>query len=61
MIILLVLFHYRNHCYGNKDYGIYFSILTLIAQGKNTRSELENALNIKELSDYFKNLSIEDM
>ena len=40
-----------------KDYGIYFSILTLIAQGKNTRSELENALNIKELSGYLKNLS----
>ena len=39
-----------------KDYGIYFSILTLIAQGRNTRSELENALNIKELSGYLKNL-----
>ena len=42
-----------------KDYGIYFSILTLIAQGRNTRSELENALNIKELSGYLKNLSEE--
>ncbi len=42
-----------------KDYGIYFSILTLIAQGKNTRSELESALNIKELSGYLKNLSDE--
>ena len=42
-----------------KDYGIYFSILTLIAQGKNTRSEIENALNIKELSGYLKNLSEE--
>lgn len=42
-----------------KDYGIYFSILTLIAQGKNTRSELENALNIKELSGYLKNLTEE--
>lgn len=42
-----------------KDYGIYFSILTLIAQGKNTRSELDNALNIKELSGYLKNLSEE--
>ena len=41
------------------DYGIYFSILTLIAQGKNTRSELENTLNIKELSGYLKNLSEE--
>ena len=42
-----------------KDYGIYFSILTLIAQGRNTRNELENALNIKELSGYLKNLSEE--
>lgn len=42
-----------------KDYGIYFSILTLIAQGKNTRSELERALNIKELSGYLKNLNEE--
>ena len=42
-----------------KDYGIYFSILTLIAQGKNTRSEIGNALNIKELSGYLKNLSEE--
>ena len=42
-----------------KDYGIYFLILTLIAQGKNTRSEFENALNIKELSGYLKNLSEE--
>ena len=42
-----------------KDYGIYFSILTLIAQGRNTRSELEGALNIKELSGYLKNLSEE--
>ena len=42
-----------------KDYGIYFSILTLIAPGKNTRSELESTLNIKELSGYLKNLSEE--
>lgn len=42
-----------------KDYGVYFSILTLIAQGRNTRSELENSLNIKELSGYLKNLSEE--
>lgn len=42
-----------------KDYGIYFSILTLIAQGRNTRSELEQTLNIKELSGYLKNLSEE--
>ena len=42
-----------------KDYGSYFSILTLIAQGKNTRSELESTLNIKELSGNLKNLSEE--
>lgn len=42
-----------------KDYGIYFSILTLIAQGRNTRSEMETALNIKELSGYLKNLTEE--
>ena len=42
-----------------RDYGIYFSILTLIAQGRNTRSELEDTLNIKELSGYLKNLSDE--
>lgn len=42
-----------------RDYGIYFSILTLIAQGKNTRSEIESALNIRELSGYLKNLSEE--
>lgn len=42
-----------------KDYGIYFSILTLIAQGRNTRSEMESALNIKELSGYLKNLTEE--
>ncbi len=42
-----------------KDYGIYFSILTLIAQGKNTRSDIENILNIKELSGYLKNLTEE--
>ena len=40
-----------------KDYGIYFSILTLIAQGRNTRSDLESSLNIKELSGYLKNLT----
>jgi AAA+ ATPase superfamily predicted ATPase len=42
-----------------KDYGIYFSILTLISQGRNTRSELESALNTKELSGYLKNLTEE--
>jgi AAA+ ATPase superfamily predicted ATPase len=29
-----------------KDYGIYFSILSLIASSKNTRSEIESILNI---------------
>ena len=42
-----------------KDYGNYFSILSLIAQGKNTRSELESGLSMKELSGYLKNLSEE--
>lgn len=42
-----------------RDYGNYFSILTLIAQGKNTCSELESALSMKELSGYLKNLSEE--
>lgn len=37
-----------------KNYGTYFSILTLISQGENTRSELESALNIKELSGKLK-------
>ena len=40
-------------------HGIYFSILTLISQGRNTRSELESALNTKELSGYLKNLTEE--
>ena len=39
-----------------KDYGIYFSILTLISQGKTTRSELENALISRNCRD-IKNLS----
>ena len=42
-----------------KDDGKDFSILSLIAQGRNTRSELENILNIKELSGYLKNLNEE--
>lgn len=42
-----------------RDYGIYFSILSLIAQGKNTRLEIERTLNIRELSGYLKNLSDE--
>lgn len=42
-----------------KDYGVYFSILTLISQGRNTRAELENILGVKELSGYLKNLNEE--
>ncbi len=34
-----------------KEYAIYFSILTCIAQGKNSRSELESILN-KEIGGY---------
>lgn len=34
-----------------KDYAIYFSILACIAEGKNSRSELENSLN-KEIGGY---------
>ncbi len=34
-----------------KDYAIYFSILTYIANGKNSRSEIENGLN-KEIGGY---------
>jgi len=34
-----------------KEYAIYFSILTCIAQGKNSRSELESTLN-KEIGGY---------
>ena len=34
-----------------KDYAIYFSILACIAEGKNSRSELENILN-KEIGGY---------
>lgn len=34
-----------------KDYAIYFSILSYLANGKNSRSELENSLN-KEIGGY---------
>ena len=39
-----------------KDYGIYFSILSCIARGKNTRSEIEDTIG-KEVGGYLTNLS----
>ena len=41
-----------------KDYGIYFSILSCIARGKNTRSEIENVIG-KEVGGYLTNLEKE--
>ena len=41
-----------------KDYGIYFSILSCIARGKNTRSEIEDVIG-KEVSGYLTNLAEE--
>ncbi len=41
-----------------KDYGIYFSILSCIARGKNTRSEIEDVIG-KEVSGYLTNLEKE--
>ena len=41
-----------------KDYGIYFSILSCIARGKNTRSEIENIIG-KEVGGYLTNLEKE--
>lgn len=41
-----------------KDYGIYFSILSCIARGKNTRSEIEDMIG-KEVSGYLTNLEKE--
>ena len=41
-----------------KDYGIYFSILSCIARGKNTRSEIEDMIG-KEVGGYLTNLSEE--
>lgn len=38
-----------------KEYGIYFSILTLISQGVNTRGEIEDSLKT-EISGYLKKL-----
>ena len=38
-----------------KDYGTYFSILSCIARGKNTRSEIEDVIG-KEVSGYLTNL-----
>ena len=37
-----------------KDYGIYFSILSCIARGKNTRSEIEDVIG-KEVGGYLTN------
>ena len=41
-----------------KDYGTYFSILTLIARGKTTRNEIESALG-KEIGGYLTKLEDE--
>lgn len=41
-----------------KDYGIYFSILSCIARGKNTRSEIEDVIG-KEVGGYLTNLENE--
>ena len=41
-----------------KDYGIYFSILSYIARGKNTRSEIEDVIG-KEVGGYLTNLENE--
>ena len=41
-----------------KDYGVYFSILSCIARGKNTRSEIEDVIG-KEVGGYLTNLENE--
>lgn len=41
-----------------KDYGIYFSILSCIARGKNTRKEIEDVIG-KEVGGYLTNLERE--
>jgi hypothetical protein len=41
-----------------KDYGVYFSILSCIARGKNTRSEIEDVIG-KEVGGYLTNLEKE--
>ena len=38
-----------------KDYGVYFSILSCIARGKNTRTEIEDVIG-KEVGGYLTNL-----
>ncbi len=40
-----------------KEYGLYFSILSLIAQGKNTRMQMTDVLGNVELSGYIKKLT----
>ncbi|MCD8387145.1 MAG: ATP-binding protein [Bacteroidales bacterium] len=39
-----------------KDYGVYFSILTAIAEGKNTRSEIEDQLGTDAISGHLSRL-----
>lgn len=41
-----------------KDYGVYFSILSCIARGKNTRNEIETAIG-REIGGYLTNLETE--
>ena len=41
-----------------KDYGVYFSILSCIARGKNTRAEIEDIIG-KEIGGYLTNLETE--
>ncbi len=41
-----------------KDYGVYFSILSCIARGKNTRNEIEDVIG-KEVGGYLTNLEKE--
>lgn len=40
-----------------RDYGVYFSILTLISQGNNTHAEIEDMLGGIELAGYLKKLA----
>ena len=42
---------YRRREEFGKDYGIYFSILSAIARGKTSRSEIENVVG-KEIGGY---------
>ena len=41
-----------------KDYGVYFSILSCISRGKNTRAEIEDVIG-KEIGGYLTNLEKE--